>query len=271
MNHRAWLDNFTPGERPYALSILSAFLYLSNPIIDAMLYGAVHSLSCRLAGRMVSTSVRPWWREFLSRVKFTYVQGETPGPTDSGYLFARKARQVLGIPERQIVDPIEALHALVHDPRTPVVFVDDFVGSGNQMYETWYRRWCLEYRTTSFAEEAKDCSMVVYVPLIATELGLNRLARGCRGLRVYPAHRLDARYSLISDDSILWPDCQRKEAPAVLQEASERAGIVANCEFGWKGICDLGLAIAFEESVPDATIPLVYWDQDGWRPLLRRR
>ena len=271
MNHSAWLDNFTQEERPYALSILRSFLYLPKRVINAMLYSAVHSLSRRLAEGMVSTEVRPWWRDFLSRAKFTYVQGEEPGPTDSGYGFARKARQVLGIPQRQIVHPIEALYALAHEPRTPVVFVDDFVGTGNQMYQTWHKPCGLEGRITFFAEEANDCSMVVYAPLVATEYGLKALARGCRLLRVHPAHRLDARYSLISEDSILWPDCQRNEAATVLRAASERAGIVANCEFGWKGICGLGLAIAFEGSVPDATIPLVYWDQGGWRPLLRRR
>ena len=138
------------------------------------------------------------------------------------------------------------------------------------MFATWHRTFCLDSRKSSFAEAANGESFIAYVPLIGTELGVNSLARDCEQLRVYPAHTLDARYSLVSEESILWPDSQRRDGATVLRAASERAGIIGNCEFGWKGFADLGLAIAFEKSVPDATLPLFYWEAEGWRPLVKK-
>ena len=151
-----WLQNFRNDERPYALNILNVFLYFSNPIIDAMFHSNVHSLSSAVT--LYATSLaeaRAQWQMFLSTVLVTYVQGEHPRPTDSGLVFARKARQVLGISENNIVHPWEALSVIVQRPLTPILFVDDFVGSdrdldpkipdfvgsGTQMIETWTRKF----------------------------------------------------------------------------------------------------------------------------------
>src|SRR5947208_14205280 len=41
------------------------------------------------------------WRAFVDSVIVTRVTGEIPSDTDSGYTFARKARQLLGIPEER--------------------------------------------------------------------------------------------------------------------------------------------------------------------------
>ena len=267
----AWIENFTDTERPYALNILNVFLYFVGDLIDAMFRAAVHSLCPELTAKATSLAeARAIWHMFLSTVRVTYVQGERPRPTDSGILFARKARQVLGIQEDHITDPGHALASLFNCPSTPVVFVDDFVGSGNQMISTWTRRYDTNSGyETSFADTSHN-SYVVYVPLVATQVGIEALSRECPNLRVCPAHSIDGHYSLVSPDSVLWPDQLRKLAPEVLYNASRRAGIVDGCEFGWKGFHDLALAIAFEHSVPDATLPLIFWDRSGWRPLIRR-
>ena len=98
-----WLDNFTPEERPYAVHILNVFLYLSDPIVDAIFLSTVHFLSSAVTARTTSLAdAQSRWRHFLSTARVTYVQGEHPSPTDSGHLFVRKARQLLSIPEDRI-------------------------------------------------------------------------------------------------------------------------------------------------------------------------
>ncbi len=268
-----WLSNFEPDELPYAHNILNVFLYFANPIIDAMFHSAVHSLSSSITRHATSLAeAKAQWQMFLSTVIVTYVQGEKPRPTDSGYVFARKARQVLGISEDQILHPPDALGALVRNPQTAILFVDDFVGSGNQMTATWKRKYSIESigRKTSFSESAHHNSFVVYLPILATKTGMDTIESCCSGLDVRAVHSLDSRYSLVSDDSILWPEGMRDEAVDVLYHASQRAGIVANYKFGWQGFQSLGLGVAFEHSVPDATLPLIFWNQNGWRPLVRR-
>jgi hypothetical protein len=38
----------------------------------------------------------------------------------------------------------------------------------------------------------------------------------------------------------------------------------------WQGFHKLGLALAFQHCVPDATLPLFYWEHNEWHPLIRR-
>ena len=91
-----------------------------------------------------------------------------------------------------------------------------------------------------------------------------------QALRFARPHEIDERYSLVSPDSILWPDSLKADAMEFMRKASERAAIIPDCKFGWKGFHDLALAIAFGHGVPDATLPLFYWDRPDWHPLIRR-
>ena len=254
------------------MNILNVFLYFAEPLVNAMFHAAVHSLSSVVAADADGVGeIRERWRAFCSTVLFTYVQGEDPSPTDSGHLFVRKARQVLGIYDKHILNPIDALRCLIDDPGRHIVFVDDFVGSGSQMTSTWRREHQLSgSQTASFSQCVDQRRFLCYVPLIATQLGLRAIQEQCAGLMVYPAHTIDERYSLVSSETILWPPRLRDDSSDVLFEASRRAGIVDECELGWKGFCDLGLAMAFSHSVPDATLPLLWWDRNGWHPLIRR-
>lgn len=269
MDPHAWLANFTQDERPFALNLLNVFLYYNEPLVDSLLYGAVQRLSARIAQPAHTLHhARTEWNNFLESLIITYVQGEIPNPTDSGFLFARKARQVLGIPERHIVEPSDALAILSQTPHTPVLLVDDFVGSGNQLVATWQR----PHLSTSltFHASAQREANIFYVPIIATKSGLATITTHCPGLKIFPAHVLDERYSLTSSSSIFWPDTLRPDALSFLFEASQRAGIVDGYQYGWRGFHDLALPLAFYHCVPDATLPLFFWDQRGWMPLIRR-
>lgn len=272
LDPQAWLRNFRDVERPYALNLLNVFLYYNESLVDALFRAAVQGLSAGITASATSLAdAKGRWRSFLATVRVTYVEGERPRPTDSGILFARKARQVLEIDEKQIVDPATALSGLLGNPTYPVLLVDDFVGGGGQMSATWVRPYSLgSGRTGSFVAASQNGGDVIYTPLVSTSHGLAVLALKCPGLRVRPAHILDARYSLTDPNSILWPDGLRPSASDFLFEASKRAGIVDDYEFGWKGFHDLALALAFWHSVPDATLPLFFWDRGDWAPLIRR-
>ena len=263
-----WLTNFKQNERPYAVNILNVFLYFNNRLIDAMFLAAIHSLSSEIISSSHRIADRRnAWRDFLSNVIITYVQGEQPNPTDSGYVFARKARQVVRFQEEQVVPPAVALRRLLRDPHLPVLFVDDFVGSGAQMTKEWNRP---QESQASFRDAYEPDTTVYYVPLVATTFGLDTIHENCPGVRVRLAHILDIGYSLTSPRSFLWPTALKANATDVLWTASRRAGILDRCQFGWQGFQNFALAMSFEHSVPDATLPLIYWDAEGWQPLIRR-
>jgi hypothetical protein len=268
----SWLRNFNASERRHALNLLNVFLYVSDPLVDAIFRSAIQSLSASITANSISLSdAKAHWRSFLATVLITYVEGESPNPTDSGVLFARKARQVLSIDEGQIRSPIEALLELTRDPSIPILLVDDFVGGGSQICATWSRPYEIAPgRRASYLNAATSGASITYTPLIATSHGLDAISEKYPELRIFPAHILGAQYSLTDPQSMLWPDSLRSSADDFLYEASRRAGIVDDSEYGWKGYHDLSLPLAFSHSVPDSTLPLYFWENKGWAPLIRR-
>lgn len=272
LDPRRWLTNFSDTERPLAAHALNTFLYFNEPLSEAILTAALKALCAHVIANETSpAAARSLWHEFLDQALISFVTGEEPSVTDSGYAYARKARQVLEIPETRIVDLLQALSLSSSTNGRVILLLDDFVGSGQQMIASWARRYRMPDGTdTSLADQALLGARIFYVPLVATSYGLGRIAASCVGLAVHPAHILDPRYSLLHPESILWPDKIRVAGQDLLQAASDRGGIVATLGENWRGFHGLGLAIAFWNSVPDATMPIFYWESTQWRPLLRR-
>ena len=245
MDPYAWLKNFTTDERPFAFNLLNVFLYYDDRLVDALLGATVQRLSTQVSRSATSLSeAQELWHDFLGSLYITYVQGEDPNPSDSGLVFARKARQILGINEERITEPKHALAALLRNPHSSLILLDDFVGSGNQMIETWHRPYILRAgQMETLATVAQNTPSVYFVPIIATKYGLGRIRDECPGLDVRPAHVLDEQYSLTAANSILWPDLLKPDAPSFLLGASRRAGIIDEYEYGWKGFHDLALGL----------------------------
>ena len=272
INPSDWLDNFPESEEPFAVNLLNAFMYFARPLMEQMFVSAFQSLSPLVAGTALSfPDAQVSWRNFLEQVVVTQVTGETPNPSDSGYLFQRKARQLLGIAQAQISSPEGVLRRLHAGDQTPVVFVDDFVGSGRQFIKTWTRQFDIgDRRPLSFADASSHGlgAAFFYCPLICTEHGRDRILNRCPQVRVSPAHLLSDEYSAFSERSRIWPKEMQEGGVRFLEEASMRAGIPRS---RWRGFDRLGLALAFEGSVPNATLPIFYWRQNGWRPLVERK
>lgn len=271
LNSRRWLDNFTPDERPYAAHLLGQFQFFSMDLTDALLKGAFDELSrslIDLQGTYADADAR--WQNFVASAVVTYPTGETPSPTDSGFTFARKARQVLGIRETNIMQPDAALEHLSNHGPCPVLFVDDFLGSGSQIVTTWHRN----SRAGSFATTQKAQHFpAYYLPLLASDRGLRAVATHAPGLTVAAAHELPAEYSALHPNSLLWPDHERSAGQAMIKSASKRAGFpdTGGHDTGdWRGFAQLGLAVAFAHSVPDATLPLFHAKRSRWVPLVAR-
>ena len=272
LDYHGWLRNFHTIEKPFALNMLNVFLYYNESLVDALFRRAVNQLSAAVTQNAHTLSAATHqWRQFLQTMCVTYVEGEQPNPTDSGLLFARKARQILGIAEEQIGDPKKVVYALLKGRASTILLLDDFIGSGQQTVTTWFREHSFEAEGThSFARASTNGVKVFYVPLLATTYGLEAISRDCPRLSVHPAHVLNCQYSLTDPDSVLWPLELQSDAATILYSASLRAGIVHEYGECWSGFHKLALPVAFSHSIPDATLPLFYWDKNGWTPLIRR-
>ena len=206
---RLWLDNFDQADQSTATALLDAFVHIDNRSVDAIFgaaFGSLAGVVCAADDYSVATTE---WQEFLGSVLVTFPTGENPNPTDSGYAFQRRVRQVMEIDQSQIVEPGEALRRL-RNSQGHVVFVDDIVGSGDQFVKTWRRRYPSDGTTGSFADISSQIS-AHFVPLFATLAGAERIQSQVPTLNLMPIHQLGAEYSARERDSLAWAgiDCDK--------------------------------------------------------------
>ncbi|WP_187290227.1 phosphoribosyltransferase-like protein [Terriglobus saanensis] len=257
----------------YAVHLLNSFMYFHSNLVQEMFASSVQALSRGIAKNSGSfITAASAWSTFFDSAIIVPVAGENYNPSDSGYYFARSARQHLGFREDQIMSPSDALAAISSNLR-PIIFVDDFVGTGNQFVGTWYRDFEISGGSkTSFSKIAGvRGTRFFYCPVICTQSGHDEITLQCPSVTLSPAHILSERYSALHPDSLIWPDRLRPGAIPFLEAASKRAGIPdtgGSSPDDWRGYEAKGLAIAIHETIPDATLCLLRWKHNGWHPLM---
>lgn len=269
-NPERWLGGFDEADLEHAIAVLESLVYISSEHATKLFSSLVHSLSADISsGGSSYVDRQDKWRRFLSAALVTFPTGEVPSPTDSGYQFARLARQELNFDEGRILAPEDVIILLANGHRRPVLVVDDFAGSGNQFLETWNREYNqASGQRLSLRDAAEACDATVYyLPLVATQYAASRLATAAPTVSLRAAHLLGSQYSALDPSSIVFPEHLRASAAEFVRRASADAGISPQHTLGFH---DLGLVVAFEHSVPDATLPIVWVDTPTWTPLLRR-
>jgi hypothetical protein len=202
------------------------------------------------------------------------VTGEKPSDTDSGFIFARLARDELRISEEQVLTPEVAILKLFSGITNPIIFVDDFAGSGNQFDTLWHRPYAIGAgRTYAFCDVAAQypSTCYYYCPLICAWLAQRRISARCPQVHLSPAYFWEEEYSAFHPLSTLWPERLRPNSVSFLQSISARAGLpdLGGNPGDWRGFAKMGLALAFEHGTPDATLPIFTTAANGWKPLLR--
>lgn len=264
---RGWLSNFENDHEDVALFVLDNFVFYSKRMCDKMLEEAWNRLRVHVEKEISNYGGNiDSWRDFHKRAVFTRVEGENPNPTDSGNLFCRKGRQIFGISESQIMRPSKAIEE--SGENKPLVFLDDFVGSGSQLKTTWKRLYGPKYKSTfSDAYKKKDFKSH-FVCLIATKYSLDRLSN--TPINIHSSHVIGSNYNIrskLSDDKLERLDKflerykNRLDYPFYLKENTKKYGFH-----------ELGLTIAFYHSVPDSTLPIIWAEgNNNWTTLVKRK
>lgn len=267
-----WLNNFNNEELIMAKLLLKNFLFFSNKVTDSLLLSSIHSIS----NIIPSNKRRLRWNGFLNTCYISYVTGETPNPTDSGYIFARKLRQNMDFDSDRIVSPEEIQRLYSNGNTSPVIFVDDFVGSGNQFITMWKKKsqssslfHSLEFymtRPTSIERRIYLCCS------LATSAGIERIQKECKGVTVCAGSILSKSYNIL-DNQYFYNTPEDHEK--VVQFVKEKSHYLGYGDCGgnigdWRGFEKLGLAVAFEHGTPDATLPIFYHTDREWHPLVKK-
>lgn len=263
-NPERWLAGFTDADRGHAVALLDSFVFISARQTKKLFTSAIHALSTELtAADTTYVAKRDRWRNFLRTAIIAAPTGEDPNPTDSGFIFQRLARTALRVPEANIVSVADVRETIERDGARPIILVDDFAGSGNQLLETWHRKM---WRSSpqSLAELTADVGLeVYYVPLVCTTLAAERIANDAAGVHLRACHIVTDVYGAGHPDSVVFPVGLRPTAADFIKNSSQHAGIT---EYP-RGFWDLELALAFDHSIPDANLGVLWSEEGGWFPL----
>jgi hypothetical protein len=271
-----WLKNFEAEDEELAKHLLSKFIYFSEDLVDQSLRAAFNSISNVLWGRSADPiNHEKTWREFMNTCLVTFPRGESPSPADSGYTFARKCRDQLRIEESRLKDPRDILQLLDQGTILPIVFVDDFVGSGQQFTTTWDRLYTLDTgKRVSFRSVVKQRPNVdiYYVNVAAHSKGINHVNKQCPSVTMLSSNILTEEHSAVSSQSRIWPQGHIEDGKKFIKKASAKISFTKedNSQDDWRGFHALGLTVGFSHGIPDASLPIFFSDRNGWTPLMTR-
>lgn len=275
---RGWLENFDSADQKFAIRLVEGFTYFSSELVEALFRGAFQNLSQLVVQNKDNYfSASAQWSQFVESAIVVRTEGRHSSDADSAFIFTRMARDIVRVQDEQILSPAKALERLRITPRGNVIFVDDFVGSGEQFENTWTKNHQLvNLAVASFrslvATIGPHSVSFYYCPLVCTEVGRQHIAAKCPLVKVVPAHILPDTYSALSGNSVIWRDDMKITGPAFVERASAKARIPfrEGQEGCWKGYRQLGLALAFAHGWPDAILPIFTHQDNGWKPLLKK-
>lgn len=279
IDYISWLKNFTEQEKPYALRLLDNFTHFNDELCNELFREAFIKAGQSTIDYSSSISIQTQWSNFYNSCIICPVRGERPSLADSGYSFVQKARNLFGIGENQFREPEEALKIWFNswvngqDCR-PIIFVDDFIGSGSQFYTMWTRIHNMfnieehSYETMSFKT---DNTQIYYCTLFSTESGLSKLKLHCKNVTFCVSHIISSSDNIFNIPSNTWEGNTQLDGIKALESASKRGGIPytnGKDVYDWKGYGEQGLLLSIRDNAPDASIGAIRWERNGWQPLI---
>jgi len=233
-----WLNQFDDSDRPLILRLLEGFRYYSSRKVNHMvkdLYASV--CSC------LNTSCRAVWF-----VPVGYV-------AKSGSIIAYYFRMQNNLPQDRFLAP-DDIGSLDLASDTAVVFLDDFVGSGNQARQVWQN---VVLPVTGL----KLAASFIYAVLVANKLGLENI-QSSTGLLPLAVEVIQDEARPFSDKSTVFTDQTEREMG---KEVAKKYGeiLYPNHPLGYNDSQGL---LGFFYSTPNNTLPIFWSSEGGWKPLL---
>lgn len=268
---RSWITNFkTDEEKYFAACVLDNLIYRSKDqtiaLLEQLFQRVIPDLT-RLDPSPIGNlqdcliDLRNGSKDPGIRL-VTAVKQQDP-PTKSAHEIARFMRRYLSISETWMIKPWE-IASLVGRGITVFIFIDDFLGTGEQFEEL-------------LSAERIDPVVLskiyaVYAPVTSHEKGVAELTRKFPKLRVRSVESLTPSYGVFSATSTCFsdgtntPDLAKMFYYDLLKKNSIAIGGPNRRGFG-----HLELTYAFEHATPDNSLPILWWPHSAaWTPLFDR-
>jgi DNA integrity scanning protein DisA with diadenylate cyclase activity len=234
-----WLEQFNPEERPLIGQLLRGFKYYgSAKVAEAVriLYQSVLKTSRKQQEDM-------WF------IPVGYV-------AKSGSIIAYYFRVQNALPQDHFVSPAD-LASLPLTEGSTVVFLDDFLGTGNQARQVW--------ENVAKPIHDKTGADFYYSTLVAYTQGQENLKRTTRflPLAVDVLNEADSPFS--ESSSLFDNEDDRVRCEQIVEQYGKR--LYPNHPFGYQRTQGM---VGFFYSTPNNTLPIFWASQNDWHPLLAR-
>jgi len=237
----SWLLMFEDDERDVAIKLLSNTKYYSQTDINR-LYGILHRKFIRAVGQ-----------QSLKHIWFFGIGGAAK----SGQMTLYYYKAVNGLSESHFQD-LRVLSASATKGIQTLAFVDDFIGTGNQVITFWDE----ELRDQHGIEKAKLYCLV----LLAFQSAIEHI-QARTPFTVICAELLDERDRVFSPQCTIFSDEEERRRA---ERICRRYGEVLCPEFPL-GYDDSQALVAFEYQTPNNSLPILWSDKKGWIPIFRRK
>lgn len=258
-----WLNNFATAEHRYfAARVLDTLMYRSESQIQSMATHLFQRTIPDLARHYnLPSELYSAWDRLRAKtepnIRLVPALPSHHATMASGPLLARLIRKHLNIRREWIIG-----HDQVR-PTTPfVIFIDDFIGTGDQSSEFLQQPGLIR-----LVHSRRCC----FVSLAAHRAGIDHLTSIFPDLPVSAVDLLEPRNGLFHDQSLAFPDGTNTIADARAFYYEMLDSFHINSTKFRDGYGGLDLAYAFSHAVPNNSTPLLWWPQQaGWTPLFNR-
>ena len=262
-----WINNFqNPEEQYFAAKVLDSLIYRPKSQTIALLQHLFQRTIPDLErSRKIFSPLMNIYpnmthaREPHVRIVPVLVPGEAP--IKSGAIVGRHLRRFLRFRSDWFLDSSRVQENIRKG--SVIVFIDDFLGTGNQF---------IEFVEHANLQNSIDSGKCVYTPLVAHMHGIHRLTKKYTNLSVVAAETLDETHALFGEtdgtlfDEVNSVDVARDFYYSLLKNRAIDANAYERRGFGY-----LELVYAFEDAVPDNSLPIIWWSQSrDWQPLFNR-
>lgn len=268
-----WLKNFNDNFGRYiAHKILDNFIYYSDPEVEAICIYLVDLLKREIIFKHFlkdktipcESYINEEWEKVLKSLRFIPVKDTDPAT--SGLVLCQKLKTI-GI-DSDLITFSHSIPKLINDGIKYIIFIDDFIGTGKQA-STFFNNKDLFNNGYSISDIANNHPEVnfYYITVAGTEMGIAKLHNDSNNIKLIVSEILTEEYCMFSPKCNMWESPEeQKAAESYIAQISKEMGIDDNC----KGFGELSLLLAFSHCIPNNALPLLWYSENGWNPLIRR-
>lgn len=235
---KRWLDQFEKSEQPLIIKLLEEFKYYSLKKVNIFL-------------KQLWTMIFKDLKTSIDNVWFVPVGCVAKSSSAIAYFF----KKVNDLNIEKFIS-INEINSINFDNNTTIVFLDDYIGSGNQASMFWSSKIKEKYID-------KLCNSLLYGVLVGLNEGIQKVETNTN-FKVHAVDVFGEGDLPFSEKSTIFNNRKEKEEiKKIIKKYGEK--FFPEYPLGYNSLSTL---IGFFYSTPNSTFPIFWSTENAWKPLL---